>query len=920
MTKLPITLISLLLPVLLHSQVYKDPKASFELRVSDLISRMTPEEKFWQLFMIPGDLSIGKDKLKNGIFGFQISAEGKTADATQQLLNYSPGASAAETAIKINEIQRFFITGTRLGIPIIPFDESLHGLVRQGATSFPQSIGLAASFDIPLMHRVADAIAAECKTRGLRQILSPVINMATDVRWGRVEESYGEDPFLTSEMAVAYISEFEETGVITTPKHLIANVGDGGRDSYPIHLNERYLREIHLPPFDAAIKRAGMRSVMTSYNSLDGQPCSANNWLLNTWLKEEEGFPGFVISDANAVGGANVLHMTAKEYRESGADAINNGLDVIFQTSYDHASLFIQPFLDGTIPVKTIDQAVARVLRLKFELGLFENPYVDPKLAETTNGTPEHRALALEAARESIVLLKNEGNTLPLSKNIRTIAVIGEDATEARLGGYSGPGINKISILDGIRLLAQGSRRKAQGASKDEGTKGEKGSSLTPGFSLGAPAQPEIQVIYAMGCRRVSEEYAPIPAEYFFQPDNGQPKPGLKGEYFNNITLSGDPVLTRTDRQIRFQWTLFGPDPAKISNDFFSARWTGKLKSPGTGTYKIGVDGNDGYRLYINNVLVSDNWVKRTRQILTTGYAFEAGKTYDLRIEYYEPTGNAWFTMVWNYGISPDWQKSIDEAVATASKADAVILTAGIEEGEFRDRASLALPGHQEELIRRIAATGKPMVVVLVGGSAITMNNWLDKVPAVIDVWYPGEVGGEAVAEVVFGDYNPAGRLPVTFPVSEAQLPLVYNHKPTGRGDDYVNLTGQPLFPFGFGLSYTTFEYTDIKIDKPEIQPGESTQVRFKVTNTGKFDGDEVVQLYIRDLIASVARPVTELKGFQRIHLKKGETREVTFDITPEMLTMLDKNLKPLVEAGEFRLMAGSSCKEIRVAATLRRL
>jgi len=891
MNKLLITIILCGLPGFLPAQLYKDPKAPVESRVTDLLSRMTPEEKFWQLFMIPGDLSIGKEKLTNGIFGFQISAEGKTADATQQLLNYAPGASASETAEKINEIQRFFLNETRLGIPIIPFDEALHGLVRQGATSFPQSIGLAATFDIPLMHQVSAAIAAECKTRGLRQILSPVINMASDVRWGRVEESYGEDPFLTSEMAVAYISEFENIGVITTPKHLIANVGDGGRDSYPIHLNERYLREIHLPPFDAAIKRAGMRSVMTSYNSLDGQPCSANNWLLNTWLKEEEKFPGFVISDANAVGGANVLHMTTREYGESGADAINNGLDVIFQTSYDHASLFIKPFLDGTIPAKTIDAAVARVLRLKFELGLFENPYVDSKLAEGTNGSPDHRALSLEAARKSIVLLKNEGNTLPFSAKIKTIAVIGEDATEARLGGYSGPGIRKISILEGIR-------QKAEGKNQEEGK--------------------SIKVVYAEGCGRTATEFVPVAPDYLFQLENSKLITGLKGEYFNNITLAGEPAFTRTDRQIRFQWTLFGPDPEKIPNEFFSARWTGQLKSPGTGTYKIGIDGNDGYRLYINNVLILDNWIKRTRQTLTTNFSFETGKMYDIRIEYYEPTGNAWFSLVWDYGVQADWKSKINEAVAEALKADAVVLTVGIEEGEFRDRASLALPGHQEELIRAVSATGKPVVVVLVGGSAVTMTSWLDKVPALVEAWYPGETGGEAVAEVLFGEYNPAGRLPVTFPVSEAQLPLVYNHKPTGRGDDYVNLTGQPLFPFGFGLSYTTFEYSDIQVAQPAVRAGESTSIRLKVTNTGRYDGDEVVQLYIRDLYASVARPVTELKGFQRIHLKKGESRVVSFDITPDMLSMLDKDLKTVIEPGDFRLMVGSSCKEIKVQAGLR--
>jgi beta-glucosidase len=886
MKNLILPLILLLLPLQVLPQTYKNPSAPIESRVKDLLGRMTPEEKFWQLFMIPGDLNIGQDKLKNGIFGFQVAAEGRTRDASQQMLNYAPGVSAAETAKKINDIQKFFVAETRLGIPIIPFDEALHGLVRRGATSFPQSIGLAASFDTVLMHRVAAAIAEECKTRGLRQILSPVINMATDVRWGRVEETYGEDPFLSAEMAVAYISEFENRGVVTTPKHLIANVGDGGRDSYPIHLYERYLREIHFPPFEEAIRKAGMRSVMTAYNSLDGRPCTANDWLLNTWLKHEAGFKGFVISDANAVGGANVLHMTSHSYAESGAQAITNGLDVIFQTSYDHYPLFIQPFLDGTIPPAVIDSAVARVLRVKFELGLFEHPYVDPKEAESANGNAAHRDLALQAARESIVLLKNDSHTLPVNGRIKTIAVIGQDAKEARLGGYSGPGNNKISILEGVR-------RKAESNSAEEG---------------GGKKQ---EVLYAKGCSRLSPEFQPVAPSNLSHIENGQATPGLIGEYYSNIDFSGQPVFTRTDKQVRFQWTLFGPDPDRMPNEFYSVRWTGQLKSPGTGTWRIGIDGNDGYRLFIDGKLILDDWIKRSCRILTVPFDFTAGASYDIRIEYYEPDGNARFSLVWNFGMEPTWKEDIEEALATAEKADLAIITAGIEEGEFRDRASLALPGHQEELIRRIAATGKPVVIVLVGGSAITMTNWLDSVEAVVDVWYPGEVGGDAVADVLFGDYNPAGRLPVTFPVSEAQLPLVYNHKPTGRGDDYVNLTGQPLFPFGFGLSYTTFEYGQPVLDKKELKQGQSTRLHVTVTNTGGLDGDEVVQLYIRDLYASVARPVTELKGFQRISLKKGESRDVTFDITPEMLSMLDINLKKTVEPGDFRLMIGSSSKEI---------
>ena len=361
---------------------YKNPKLPIDERVQDLLSRMTVEEKFWQMFMIPGDLSDGAGNYKNGIFGFQVSAKG-SSDASNQILDYSAASNAKETVKLINKIQKYFVEKTRLGIPIIAFDEALHGLVRDGATAFPQSISLAATFDPGLMKRVSTAIALESKSRGIRQILSPVVNLASDVRWGRVEETYGEDPFLSSKMGVAYVSSFEERGVITTPKHFLANSGDGGRDSYPIDYNERYLEEYQFPPFRACFNEGGSRSVMTSYNTINGSPCTANDWLLNKKLKGEMNFKGFIISDANAVGGGNVLHYTAKDYPESSANAINNGLDVIFQTAYDHYKLFQPPFLDGRIDMKNIDEAVTRVLRLKFELGLFENPYADER--ETNN-------------------------------------------------------------------------------------------------------------------------------------------------------------------------------------------------------------------------------------------------------------------------------------------------------------------------------------------------------------------------------------------------------------------------------------------------------------------------------------------------------------------------------------------------------
>jgi beta-glucosidase len=863
---------------------YKRPELSIDVRVKDLLQRMTAEEKFWQLFMIPGDLGKNPSDYKNGIFGFQVNTVQQQQGAAAQLLNYKSGQTARQTLEKINAIQKYFVEQTRLGIPIIAFDEALHGLVRDEATAFPQSIALAATWDTMLMNNVAAAIAKETKARGIRHILSPVVNIATDVRWGRVEETYGEDPFLSAAMGVAFVKAFEQRGVATNPKHFAVNHGEGGRDSYPIHHSERLLEETYFVPFKAVVQKGGARSIMTAYNSIDGSPCSANDWLLNKKLRNDWGFKGFVLSDAGATGGANVLHFTAADYAEAGKKSIENGLDVIFQTAYEHHQLFNKYFLDGSINPAVIDSAVARVLRVKFELGLFEHPYIDESKLEKWTAT-EHRALTKEAAVRSFVLLKNDvfGKTgtavLPLNKSLKKIAVIGVDATEARLGGYSGPGNQKISILQGIQQKVGNST----------------------------------QVNYAAGPGRQYRTWTFVPGDHLFFMRNGQRVKGLQAVYFNNVNMQGQPALTRTDEAINFQWTLFSPDPAKINYDFFSARWTGKLESPVTGSYKIGIDGNDGYRLYLNNKLIIDNWKKQSYSTKLVDFYFEKGKAYDLRVEYFEPAGNAWFRLIWNVGVTNNAENKIREAVQLAANSDVAVIVAGIEEGEFNDRALLHLPGLQEEMIKRIAATGKPVVVLLVGGSAITMNNWIDKVPAILDVWYPGDAGGEAVADVLFGDRSPSGKLPITFPVSEAQLPLVYNHKPTGRGDDYNNLTGQPLFPFGFGLSYTTFAYSDLQLQKKQIAAGENLTVTFKLKNTGKYTTDEVVQLYLHDELASVARPIKELKGFQRINLHPGEEKKVKFTITPDLLMMFDVNMKEVIEPGMFRIMIGSSSTDIRL-------
>lgn len=859
---------------------YKNPKLPVDVRVKDLMSRMTPEEKFWQLFMIPGDLDQAQPgQYRHGIFGFQVSAASQGHAGAEQMLQYNTKENGLALVKKINAIQKYFVTQTRLGIPIIAFDEALHGLVREGSTAFPQAIGLAASFDTTLMRRVSSAIAEETQARGIRQILSPVVNVASDVRWGRVEETYGEDPVLTSAMGVAFVSSFEKRNIITTPKHFLANVGDGGRDSYPIHWNERYLEEIHFPPFKACFSLGGSRSVMTSYNSIDGTAASMNTWLLRKKLKQAWKFPGFVISDAGAVGGSYVLHLTTPDYPTSGKQAVEGGLDVIFQTAYDHHTLFMPPFVSGQVNQSAIDEAVARVLRAKFELGLFEQPYMSEDKIRKQMQQPLHKPLAREAARASMVLLRNERQTLPLRSEVKRIAVVGVDATEARLGGYSGPGNGKVSMLDGIKARAKGAT-----------------------------------VSYAPGCGRTADTLAVVAAE-FLSHDQGA---GLRAEYFSNITVTGKPADTRTDAQVNFYWT-FMPPANGLATSYYSVRWSGYITAPQTGNYQVGLEGNDGYRLYIEDKLVAQSWQKQGYHTTTGIHHFEKGQRYRIRIEFYEPVGNGKIKLVWNAaGVDTDIERKISEAVRLAQQSDIVVVTAGIIEGEFQDRAMLSLPGRQEEMIRRLADTGKPVVVVLVGGSAVVMSNWMDRVQAILLAWYPGEEGGHAVAEVLFGDYSPAGRLPITFPRHEAQLPLVYNHKPTGRGDDYNNLTGMPAFPFGYGLSYTQFAYSNLRISATTIDTTSSVTVTCDVQNTGAMTSDEVVQLYLADELSSVARPVMELKGFQRITLKPGETQTVSFRLTPAMLKMLNTQMKWVIEPGDFRVMVGASSRDIRLMTRFR--
>jgi beta-glucosidase len=823
---------------------YKDPSLPIERRVADLVSRMTLEEK------------------------------------VSQMMNAAPAIP-------------------RLGVPEYDWwNEALHGVAFSGvATVFPQSIGLGATFDQKLVGRVADVISTEARAkyneaqhRGNRSrfygltFWSPNINIFRDPRWGRGQETYGEDPYLTSRLGVAFVKGLQGNDpkylkVVSTPKHYAVHSGpEPERHRFDAAASERDMQETYFAAFRATVTEGKAGSVMCAYNSINGEPACANTHLLEDNLRGRWGFTGYVVSDCGAIEDIYKRHHFTKTAEEASAVAVKRGTDLECGDTY---RALVAAVKQGLVSEAEIDRAVKRLFEARFRLGMFDPPEMVPysKIPFSENDSPEHRRLALDAARESIVLLKNENNTLPLKKDIKSIAVIGPNADNVQvlLGNYNGQPSRATTPLEGIR----------------------------------AKVSPQTKVLHSLGTGLTEVSVEPVPASALHTPDGGR---GLKAEFFANKNLEGKPVLTRTDETVNFDWGMNSPAPTVPADDF-SARWTGKLVPSVSGKYRLGMIADDGARIFLDGKLIAEDWTEHAPTTITGEVTLEAGRSYDLKLEYYESKIGAVAKLVWQPPVAREGSPYA-EAVDVAKQSDAVVLVLGLSsrlEGEEMsvhepgflggDRTDINLPARQEGLLKAVAATGKPVVLVLLNGSALAVN-WADEhVTAIVEAWYPGEEGGAAIADVLFGDYNPAGRLPVTFYKSVSQLPPFENYQMEGR--TYRYFKGEPLYPFGFGLSYTKFAYDNLRLSAARIKAGEGLTISAEVRNAGEREGDEVVEVYLSHAAASVPVPIRSLAGVSRVTLKPGEKQTVSFTLTPEQLSVIDNNGRRVVEPGEFSVTVG---------------
>ncbi len=786
----------------------------------------------------------------------------------------------------------------RLGIPEYDWwNEALHGVAFGTATVFPQAIGLGATFDPQLINRVSTVISEEARAkyheaqrRGNRSrfngltFWSPNINIFRDPRWGRGQETYGEDPYLTSRLGVEFVKGLQGNDpkylkVVSTPKHYAVHSGpEPERHRFDAAIAERDLRETYLPAFRATVTEGHAGSVMCAYNRLNGEPACANTHLLGDFLRGEWGFNGYVVSDCGAIDDIYQRHHFVKTAEEASALAVKRGTDLECGNTYKS---LVNAVKQGLIAESEIDRALKRLLTARFRLGMFDPPEIVPyaQIPFSANDSSEHRQLSLEAARESIVLLKNENNMLPLRKDLKSIAVIGPNADDVPvlLGNYNGQPSRATTPLAGIR------------------------SHVSPGT----------KVVHTMGTTLTEVSVVPVPASALRQPGG---KPGLSAEYFANKNLEGTPALKRVDESVNFDWGMSNPAP-ELPADNFSARWTGKLTPTVSGKYRLGAIADDGVRIYLDGKLIAEDWTEHASTTVTAEVTLQAGQSYDVKMEYYESQIGAVAKLVWQPPVVNSGSPYAD-AVKLANEADTVVLVLGLSsqlEGEEMnvrepgflggDRTDIKLPARQEALLQAVAATGKPIVLVLLSGSALAVN-WADThVAAIVQAWYPGEEGGAAIADVLFGDYNPAGRLPVTFYKSVDQLPPFENYAMDGR--TYRFFTGQPLYPFGHGLSYTKFKYSGFTVSSPRVAPGDSVMVSATVENSGSREGDEVVQVYVIDVKASVRVPIRSLAGIERVHLQPGERRVVSFTVYPRQLAVITNDGRTVVEPGEFKVTLG---------------
>ena len=840
------------------SHPYQNPELSIAKRVDDLVTRMTLKEKVAQL-----QCHIGADDPK--LFISRLSP-GSVADL---LCN----VDSERAAQRYNELQAQAIQTHRLHIPILFHDEAISGLKNYRCSSFPQPMTQAATWNPELVYQMAKAIAVEAHDRGIRQVLSPTINIVRDPRWGRTNECFGEDPWLTARFAVAYVKGFEENGIITTPKHFAANQGESGHNAGAVSYGRRLLHEVYFPAFKAAVQEGGATSIMCAYNTIDGVPCSCDKWLLTELLREEWGFTGFVTSDYGSVEQVQTIHGITGNMEETAKATLEAGVDVETPLVSAYGAALLRAVKKGMVAEKVVDTAVKRVLAAKFKVGLFDTPFVSPPNAVALNDCAAHRQLSLDIARQGIMLLKNKDSVLPLSKDLRNIALLGPLCDEVPLGPYSGWGMRTVTLREAVQVKLPDCRQHA-----------------AHGAEIRTRRLPSI-------------------APRFF---SYQGQPGLHAEYFANSKLEGTPVLTRCDANIAFNWGEGAPAP-EIPTDHYSVRWTGMLKSPGNGPQQLKLFADDGGRVFIDGQLVLNTFRDGSTQIAEATYNFEAHREYALVVECYTTYFFTFAHLGWSAGI----EESIAHAVTLARQSEVAIISCGLVAGECQDRASLDLDAEQEALIQAVAATGTPTVVVIQTGDVITMGNWINEVAGVVYAGFCGEEAGTAIADVLFGDVNPGGKLPITIPAQTAQVPLYYNRLPQGAGGVYVNAPMEPLFPFGFGLSYTTFALKNLKLLSKAIYPDGEVKICCEVENTGVRAGDEVVQLYIHDRVASVVQPIKKLKRFQRVSLQPGETRAVTFTLTQEDLAILDCNMQWTVEPGEFDILLGTSSRDIHLQATL---